>query len=83
MMTTLRSLDTASPVAGDGKVYLLSEDGETIVPGAGRAPTIVARNRPAARQLASPAIAGGRLIIRGDDGLYAIGRRPIPVAETA
>ena len=65
---------TASPVAGDGKVYLVSEDGETIVLRAGRTPAILARNRLTARQLASPAIAGGRLFIRSDDVLYAIGK---------
>jgi outer membrane protein assembly factor BamB len=66
---------SASPVAGDGKVYLLSEDGETIVLAAGRTPTVLARNRLDARQLASPAISGGRLFIRSDDVLYAIGRK--------
>jgi outer membrane protein assembly factor BamB len=65
---------TASPVAADGKVYLVSEDGETIVLSAGRTPTVLARNRLSARQLASPAIAGGRLFIRADDALYAIGK---------
>lgn len=65
---------SASPVAGDGKVYLLSEDGETIVVGAGRTPKILARNKISARQLASPAVAGGRLFIRSDDTLYAIGK---------
>lgn len=65
---------TASPVAGDGKVYLVSEDGETIVLAAGRAPKILSRNRLDARQLASPAVAGGRLFIRADDALYAIGK---------
>jgi outer membrane protein assembly factor BamB len=64
---------TASPVAGDGKVYLVSEDGETIVLAAGRTPTILARNRLNARQLASPAIAGGRLFFRSDNALYAVG----------
>jgi outer membrane protein assembly factor BamB len=67
---------TASPVAGDGKVYLVSEDGETIVLRAGRTPSILARNKLTARQLASPAISGGRLFIRADDVLYAIGARP-------
>jgi hypothetical protein len=42
--------------------------------GAGRAPTVLARNKLNARQLASPAIAGGRLFIRADDVLYAIGK---------
>ena len=65
---------TASPVAGDGKVYFVSEDGETIVVAAGRTPRILARNRLNARQLASPAIAGGRVFIRSDDALYAIGK---------
>jgi outer membrane protein assembly factor BamB len=65
---------TASPVAGDGKIYLVSEDGETTVVAAGRRPRILARNRLDARQLASPAIAGGRLFIRADDTLFAIGR---------
>ena len=51
-------------MAGDGKVYLVSEDGETIVIAAGRTPRILARNKLDARQLASPAIAGGRLFIR-------------------
>ena len=67
---------TASPVVGDGKVYLVSEDGETIVLSAGRTPAVIARNKIAARQLASPAIAGGRLFIRSDDMLYAIGAVP-------
>jgi outer membrane protein assembly factor BamB len=65
---------TASPVAGDGKVYLVSEDGETIVLAAGRTPRILERNKLNARQLASPAIAGGRLFIRSDDAVYAIGK---------
>ena len=65
---------TASPVAGDGKVYLVSEDGETVVLAAGRTPRILERNKLSARQLASPAIAGGRLFIRSDDAVYAIGK---------
>jgi outer membrane protein assembly factor BamB len=65
---------TASPVAGDGKVYLVSEDGETIVLAAGRTPRVLERNKLNARQLASPAIAGGRLFIRSDDAVYAIGK---------
>ena len=65
---------TASPVAGDGKIYLVSEDGETIVLAEGRTPRVLSRNRLEARQLASPAIAGGRLFIRADETLYAIGK---------
>ncbi len=65
---------TSSPVAGDGKVYLLSESGEAVVLRAGRTPEILARNTIDGRILASPAISGGRLFIRTDDSLVAIGR---------
>jgi outer membrane protein assembly factor BamB len=68
---------TASPVAADGKIYLLSEDGQTIVLSAGSPgapPRVLSRNRLNARQLASPAISGGRLFIRTDDAVIAIGK---------
>jgi len=41
---------------------------------AGPAPRVLSRNRLNARQLASPAISGGRLFIRTDDAVFAIGR---------
>ena len=47
---------TASPVAADGKVYLASEDGETIVLAAGRYAADPRAQQAHARQLASPAI---------------------------
>lgn len=65
---------TASPVAADGRIYLLSEDGQAIVLAAGRSPRVLARNRLNARQLASPAISGGRIFIRTDDAVIAIGK---------
>ena len=66
---------SASPVAGDGKIYLFSEGGETVVLEAGRAPRVLSRNRLNARQLGSPAVSGGRLFIRSDDTLFAIGNK--------
>ena len=66
---------SASPVAGDGKIYLASETGETVVLAAGRLPKVLARNTVNARLTASPAISSGRLILRGDDELIAIGPR--------
>ena len=63
----------ASPVAGDGKIYLMSETGTTIVYRAGREPEEIARNRIEGRVTASPAISGGRLFVRTDDRLVAIG----------
>ena len=65
---------TASLVAGDGKVYLVSETGETVVLQAGRTPKILSRNVVDGHFVASPAIAGGRLFLRADDKLVAIGR---------
>ena len=65
---------SASPVAADGKIYLLGEGGGSVVLAAGRTPRVLARNRLDARQLASPAISGGRLFIRSDDMLFAIGQ---------
>jgi outer membrane protein assembly factor BamB len=65
---------SSSPVAADGKVYFLSENGETVVLAAGRTPRVLARNKLDARQLANPAISGGRLFIRSDDTLFAIGK---------
>jgi outer membrane protein assembly factor BamB len=65
---------SASPVGGGGHVYFVSENGDTVVVKAGRAPEIVARNAIAERALASPAISNGRLFIRTDDHLFAIGK---------
>jgi outer membrane protein assembly factor BamB len=65
---------SASPVAGAGHVYFVSENGDTIVMKAGRTPQIVARNSIGERALASPAISNGRLFLRTDDHLIAIGK---------
>lgn len=69
----LGGIYTASPVAADGKIYLASETGETIVLKAGRTPEVLSRNTIEGRILASPAISGGRLFIRTDDQVIAIG----------
>jgi outer membrane protein assembly factor BamB len=65
---------SASPVAGDGKVYFASETGEVLVFQAGREPRLLERNRVEGRLVASPAIAEGRIYLRTDDSLIAIGR---------
>ena len=66
---------SASPVAGDGKVYLMSETGETIVIKAGREFQVFARNDIGERMVASPAISGGQLFIRTDGFLFCIGNK--------
>lgn len=67
---------TASPVAGDGKVYLVSETGETVVLEATNPPRVLARNPVGERSVASPAISGGRIFIRTDDHVLAVGGGP-------
>jgi outer membrane protein assembly factor BamB len=66
---------SASPVAGDGKIYFVSETGETIVLKAGRTPEVLARNDLGERLIASPAISNGQLFIRSDNQLFAIGKK--------
>jgi outer membrane protein assembly factor BamB len=64
----------ASPVAGDGKVYFTSETGETYVLRAGRTAEVLATNDLGERFLASPAISRGRIFLRADGRLFAVGR---------
>jgi outer membrane protein assembly factor BamB len=66
---------SGSPVGGGGHVFFVSEDGDTVVVKAGRSPQIVGRNPLGERIIASPAIADGRIFIRTDDHLFAIGAR--------
>ena len=65
---------SASPVAAGGHVFFASENGDTVVVKAGAAPHVVARNELGERILASPAISNGRLFLRSDEHLIAIGR---------
>ena len=71
----IEGIFSASPVAGDGKIYFVSETGETIVMQSGRTPTVLARNDLGERAIASPAISNGQIFIRTDDHIYCIGRR--------
>ena len=68
---------SASPVAGAGHVYFLSENGETFVVKAGRSPQVVARNALGERIIASPAISDGQIFVRTDGHVVAIGREGI------
>ena len=64
----------ASPVGGDGKVFMLSETGETFVLRAGREPEVLATNDLGERFLASPAISGRKIFLRSDGILFAVGQ---------
>ena len=65
---------TASPWAYNGKLFLLSEDGETYVVEAGSEFNILHKNSLNEMTLATPAIARGSLFIRTQSKLYRIAK---------
>jgi outer membrane protein assembly factor BamB len=71
----LKGSFSASPVAGDGKLYLVNEEGLTFVVEPGDEPRIVSENALGEMILATPAIAGGALFLRSHGHLYCIGRK--------
>jgi outer membrane protein assembly factor BamB len=64
---------TASPVAFEGKILMTSEDGDTFIVKAGPKHEIIGTNSIGEAVYASPAIADGRIFIRGEKNLYCIG----------
>jgi outer membrane protein assembly factor BamB len=66
---------SASPVVGDGKLYLVSEKGQTTVVRPGDKPHVLATNELGETFLATPAIAGGALYLRSDEHLYCIAEK--------
>ena len=64
---------SGSPVAADGKLYITSEDGATFVLAEGKEFKQLAKNELGETVMATPAISGGVLYIRGRNHLYAIG----------
>jgi outer membrane protein assembly factor BamB len=65
---------SASPVAGDGKVYFSSEDGDIFVVKAGPKYELLAKNSIGEVVMATPALSDGLLIVRGLKHVHAIGR---------
>ena len=66
---------TASPWAYNGKVFVLSEDGDTFVVQAGPEFKLLGKNTLNEMALASPAVARGSLFLRTQSALYRISRR--------
>src|SRR5207247_5743039 len=66
---------TASPWAYNGKVFALSEDGDTFVVEAGPTFKLLGKNSLHEMALATPAVAQGSLFLRTQSWLYRIGRR--------
>jgi outer membrane protein assembly factor BamB len=67
---------TASPVAVDGRLVWVSEDGDAYVIKPGPVHEVVRTNPLGEAVYASPAIAQGRLFLRGAQHLYCIGKKP-------
>ena len=65
---------TASPWANDGKLFCLSEDGDTFVIQAGPEFKVLGRNTLGEMCMATPAAVRGSLIIRTISKLYRIGK---------
>ena len=65
----------ASPVAGDGKIYLISLEGMATVLKAGADWKVLATNDLGEQVLASPAIAGGRIYVRTQGTLLCFRRQ--------
>jgi outer membrane protein assembly factor BamB len=66
---------TASPVAGDGKVFIANEDGQMFVLKASPAYELLALNDMGSSVLATPAISQGHLFVRTQQQVMAIGER--------
>lgn len=66
---------SASPVAADGRLYFASEDGDVFVIKAGTTFELLARNTMGEVVMATPAIAGKMIIIRGQNHLFGIGAK--------
>jgi outer membrane protein assembly factor BamB len=65
---------TASPVAFEGKIMFVSEDGDSFILKAGPVPEILNANGLGEPVYASPAIVAGRILIRAQSNLYCIAK---------
>ncbi|MCX6626424.1 MAG: PQQ-binding-like beta-propeller repeat protein [Candidatus Solibacter sp.] len=67
---------SSSPVAAGQQIYITNEDGHSFVLAPGRGYRLLAENELGETAMATPAISGGVLYIRGGKHLFAIGVRP-------
>jgi outer membrane protein assembly factor BamB len=64
---------SASPIYADGRIYFLSEDGESVVIAPGKEFKLLARNQLDGETLASMAVSGASIFIRSRTHLYRLG----------
>ena len=66
---------SASPVISDSRLFASSEDGDIFVVKLGPAFEVLAQNSMGEPLMATPAIAGGTMFVRGQKTLFAIGKK--------
>jgi outer membrane protein assembly factor BamB len=67
---------TASPVAFEGKLLIISEDGDSFMMRAGQKLEVLGVNSLSEPVYASPAISRGKIFVRGGNNLYCIANGP-------
>jgi outer membrane protein assembly factor BamB len=65
---------SASPIYADGRIYFLSEEGDSVVIRPGNTFQPLAKNHLDGPTLASMGVAGGSIFIRSQSHLYRVGR---------
>jgi outer membrane protein assembly factor BamB len=65
----------ASPVAADGKVYFFNEDGDVFVVKAGTTYELLAKNSMGEVVMATPAITGKMIVVRGQNHVFGIAEK--------
>ncbi|CAN5913603.1 PQQ-binding-like beta-propeller repeat protein [soil metagenome] len=69
----------SSPVHGDGKIYCCSQTGDVVVVKASDKFEVLAANKLDSPINATPALANGRVYIRTEKMLWALGSKSVPV----
>src|SRR4029450_4356018 len=67
---------TTSPWAYNGRIFVMSEDGDTYVIQAGPEFKVLGKNSLGEMTLGTPAVGGGRRIIRTASKLYRVAKKP-------
>jgi len=67
---------SGSPVAADGKLYVINEAGLLTTLRLGDKPEKLAESKTGEEGLATPAISGGALFLRGEKTLFCVGSKP-------
>jgi outer membrane protein assembly factor BamB len=63
---------SASPIYADGRIYFLSEEGESVVIAPGKEFKALAKNQLDGQTLASMAVSGGSIFVRSQTSLYRL-----------